>query len=156
MEFLERLVTVNYHYALAHFQPGGPYGLPSILCTLLFAWGIFAWRRRQRGRRADLRLFVRALFPRKIVLHRSSFVDLRLWVLNIVVLGVAYTSLAISGLAVRNGVISGFTHMFGEHAPTAWPVRRCSPTSSPIGSAIICSTASSSCGSSTRFTIRRR
>jgi sterol desaturase/sphingolipid hydroxylase (fatty acid hydroxylase superfamily) len=122
MEFLEKLVTVNYHYALAHFQQGGPYGIPSILCTLLFAWGIFAWRRRQRGRRADLRLFVRALLPRKIVMHRSSFVDLRLWILNVVVLGVAYTSLAISGLTVRNGVISGFTQVFGEHEPTAWPL----------------------------------
>ena len=122
MEFLGRLVTVNYHYALANFEPGGPYGLPAVACTLLFAWGIYAWRRHQRGKRAPLRLFVRALLPRRIVMHRSSFVDLRLWILNIIVLGVAYTSFAVSGLAVRNGVISGFTHMFGEHAPTAWPV----------------------------------
>jgi sterol desaturase/sphingolipid hydroxylase (fatty acid hydroxylase superfamily) len=121
MEFLQKALTVDYRYALSNFAPGGPYGIPALACTLLFAWGVFAMRRRQRGRRADLRLFVRSLFPRKIVFHRSSLMDLRLWVINIAVLGVAYTWLAVSGLAVRNGAVSALTRALGEHAPTPWP-----------------------------------
>jgi sterol desaturase/sphingolipid hydroxylase (fatty acid hydroxylase superfamily) len=121
MEFLHRVVAVDIGYTLANFKAGGPYGIPSLVCTLLFAWGLFAWRRRQRGRRAELKLFLRSLFPKKIWLHRSTFLDMRLWLLNIAVLGVAYTWLAISGLAVRDGTVGALTRAFGEHVPTPWP-----------------------------------
>jgi sterol desaturase/sphingolipid hydroxylase (fatty acid hydroxylase superfamily) len=122
MEFLHRLATVDFGYAVANFKPGGPYGIPSLACTLLFAWAVFAHRRRARGRRAELKLFLRSLFPRRIMLHRSTFMDMRLWILNIAVLGVAYTWLAISGLGVRDATIAALTSVLGEHAPTAWPL----------------------------------
>ena len=121
MEFLHKAAAVNVGYFLANFSAGGPYGIPSLICTLLFAWGIFAWRRHQRGRKAELKLFLRSLFPRKILAHRSTFVDIQLWILNIAVLGVAYTWLAFSGLAVRDGMMGALTRAFGEHAPTPWP-----------------------------------
>ena len=122
MEFLRGLATVDFHYAVANFKPGGPYGIPSLVCTLLFAWGVFAHRRHARGRRAELKLFLRSLFPRKIMFHRSTFMDMRLWILNITVLGVAYSWLAIGGLGVRDAMIGALTRLLGEHAPTHWPL----------------------------------
>ena len=122
MEFLHRLATDDFHYAVANFKSGGPYGIPSLVCTLLFAWFVFARRRRARGRPAELKLFLRSLFPRRIMLHRSTFMDMRLWILNIAVLGVAYTWLAVSGLGVRDATIGALTRMLGEHAPTPWPL----------------------------------
>jgi len=54
--------------------------------------------------------------------HRSTFMDIRLWILNITVLGVAYSWLAIGGLGVRDAMIGALTRLLGEHAPTHWPL----------------------------------
>ena len=122
MEFLHRLVAVDFGYAMANFSVGGPYGVPSLLCTFLFAFAAFAYRRHRRGRRADLKLFIRSLFPRKILFHQSSFMDAKLWLLNVAVLGFAYFWLAVSGIKVRDATLAGLTHAFGAHEATAWPL----------------------------------
>ena len=56
----------------------------------LFALGWFALRRRQRGRPVSLKTFVRAMFPRRILMHPSSWVDVRLWTLNTIVFASGY------------------------------------------------------------------
>ena len=42
----------------------------------------YAGRRQARGRRVSARGFVRSIFPRRILLHPSSLIDMRLWALN--------------------------------------------------------------------------
>ena len=55
------------------------------------------------------------------MLHKSTLMDIRLWLINVTVLGFAYTWLAISALWVRSVTIGGLNSALGEHAPTAWP-----------------------------------
>ncbi len=122
MEFIQKLLTDDLHYAEANFQPGGPYGLPSLACTLLVAWGYFFYRRRAAGRDYGFSAFFAWMFPRKILLHRSTFMDMRLWLINGIVIGVTYMWLVVSGVWVRDVTIGGLTSLLGEHAPTPWPL----------------------------------
>jgi len=122
MEFLQRLATVDFNYMVANFRPGGPYGIPSLACTLIVVWAYFVYRRSATGRPAGLSHFVHWLFPKRIFFHRSTAMDLRLWLLNATVLGFMYFFVAISSKWIRDTTIGGLTLAFGEHAPTAWPV----------------------------------
>ena len=121
MEILHRMWVDVVHYTQANFQLGGPYGLPSLVGAMIVAWGYFAYRRRSAGRPYDLKTFFSWLFPRKLMRHASTLMDVRLWLINVSVMGFAYTWLAISGLWVRNITVSGLTHALGERLPTAWP-----------------------------------
>ncbi len=122
MEFLRWLVDYDLHYARAMFAPGGPYGAPAMIGALLVATLWYARRRRARGRSANLKGFLRAVFPSRVVLHRSSLLDMRLWALNAVLLGFAYGLLAIGAVRCRDFVDGALTHVFGAHAPLPWPV----------------------------------
>jgi len=122
MEFLQRLATVDYNYTLANFQPGGPYGIPSLLCTFVVVVGYFVYYRMSRGRAVTAGSFFRWLFPKRILTHRSNLMDAKLWLLNATLLGALYFYVAIGGKWVRDGVISGLTSALGDHAPTAWPI----------------------------------
>ena len=121
MEILHRMWVDVVHYTQANFQLGGPYGLPSLVGAMIVAWGYFVYRRRSAGRAYDLKTFFSWLFPRKLMRHASTLIDVRLWLINASVMGFAYAWLAISGLWVRNVTVSGLTHALGERAPTAWP-----------------------------------
>lgn len=122
MEFLHWLIMDEAHRGLAMIGAGGPYGAPALLGALFTAFVFFALRRRLRGRAAPLRLFVRATFPSRILFHKSSWLDIRLWVLNGFVLGTAYSLFAIGSLSIRNLTEGGLTRLLGSHAPLEWPV----------------------------------
>ena len=121
MAILEKLISDDYHYAQANFMPGGPYGLPSLACTLLVIVGYFIYHQRSRGRTANLTLFWRWLLPRKLVFHRSTMMDLRLWLLNGIIIGATYFWLAVSGAWVREATMNGIASVFGQHAAIVWP-----------------------------------
>ena len=103
------------------FGVGAPYGAPALLGALLWAFGHYIRRRHARKRRVSARAFARWLLPRRIVLSRSALVDLRLWVLNGLVLASGYGVLAVGALACRKAVVAAMTDAFGPHAPTLWP-----------------------------------
>ena len=122
MEFLRWLMSDELHRGAAMLGAGGPYGLPSLIGALVFAWIWYSRARAARGRQTSLKGFLRSVFSRRILLHPSSRLDMKMWALNGFVLGTAYAVFAVGGLACRNLTISALTSVFGEHAPLAWPV----------------------------------
>jgi sterol desaturase/sphingolipid hydroxylase (fatty acid hydroxylase superfamily) len=122
MEFLRGLAIDEVARARATFSAGGPYGAPALIGAFLFALSYYVWRRRSRGRSASLKAFVRSIFVKRILLHPSSMVDLRLWTINALVLAAAYGWLAVSGLTCRDLAAGALTRVFGAHAPLGWPL----------------------------------
>ena len=89
---------------------------------MLFTLGWFVWRRRRRGRAVDLKTFIRAVFPARVLVHPSSLVDLRLWVLNALALAAGYGALAVGALFWRDRLVALLGHVAPAgvwHAPTA-------------------------------------
>ena len=99
------------------FGPASPYGAPALCGALLFALGWFVWRRRARGREATLKTFARAMFPRRIWLHPSSLVDMRLWALNTLVFASGYAWLVVGSFFWRDRTLGLLGAPLALHAP---------------------------------------
>ena len=89
---------------LENFRPASAYGGPALCGALAFSALYYAGRRRARGRRVSVTGFLRSTFPRRILLHPSSLIDMRLWALNAIVFASAYGMLGLRPvlLARRN------------------------------------------------------
>ena len=122
MDVLGRALIQAGHRALTTFGPGSPYGAPALLGALVFAALYYVRRRRSRGRPMSLRAFLRSIFAKRIIMHPSSLLDLRMWAINALVLTTAYGMLAVGGLTFRDLVAGALTQGFGAHAPLVWPV----------------------------------
>ncbi len=107
---------------LETFSPYSAYGAPALGGALMFSAFYYAGRRQARGRRVSIKGFLRSIFPRRILLHPSSVVDMRLWALNGVVFASAYGMLGLGLFFWRDAIVAGLTHIFGPHAPAHWPV----------------------------------
>jgi sterol desaturase/sphingolipid hydroxylase (fatty acid hydroxylase superfamily) len=106
---------------LETFSPYSAYGAPALGGALLFSALYYAGRRRVRGRRVSVRGFVRSIFPKRIILHPSSRVDIRMWALNGVVFASAYGTLGLGLFFWRDVIDAGLTRLFGAPAPVQWP-----------------------------------
>ncbi len=104
------------------FSPYSAYGAPALGGALMFSAFYYAGRRHARGRRATIKGFLRSIFPRRILLHPSSLVDMRLWALNGVVFASAYGMLGLGLFFWRDTIVAGLTNIFGPRAPAHWPV----------------------------------
>ena len=80
---------------LETFSPSSAYGAPALGGALAFSALYYVGRRRARGRRISVRGFLRSIFPRRILLHPSSLIDMRLWALNAIVFASAYGMLGL-------------------------------------------------------------
>jgi hypothetical protein len=63
-------------FGKALLAPGSHVSLASLSCALLIASGIIAARRYRKSRRIHARTLIRALFPKSIVLSRSTLTDI--------------------------------------------------------------------------------
>jgi sterol desaturase/sphingolipid hydroxylase (fatty acid hydroxylase superfamily) len=106
---------------LENFTPASAYGAPALGGALALSVLYYAGRRQARGRRMSAQGFVRSIFPKRILLHPSSLIDMRLWALNGIVFTSAYGMLGLSLFFWRDAIVVGLTHGFGPHAPTHWP-----------------------------------
>jgi hypothetical protein len=106
---------------LENFRPTSAYGGPALCGALAFSALYYAGRRQARGRRVSVTGFVRSTFPRRILLHPSSLIDMRLWALNGIVFASAYGMLGLGLFFWRDAIVAGLTHEFGPHAPLVWP-----------------------------------
>ncbi len=121
MEALHQLIAEVVSHVVGTFNPNSPYGAPALGGALLFALGWFVWRRRARGRVVHLKTFMRAIFPRRILMHPSTFVDIRLWTLNTIVFAAGYGWLVVGGFFWRDRMIGALTQTFGAHGPLGVP-----------------------------------
>jgi len=103
------------------FGAAAPYGAPALSGALLCSLAYYLWRRRARGRSVSARMFLRWLFPGRILWNPSSLVDMRLWVVNGLALAWGYAYLAVGVVFCRNAVVAAMTGAFGPHQATVWP-----------------------------------
>jgi sterol desaturase/sphingolipid hydroxylase (fatty acid hydroxylase superfamily) len=113
--------TALENAVMATFSPVSAYGAPAMIGALAVCALYYAGRRRARGRRPSVRGFVRSIFPKRILLHPSSLVDMRLWALNGVALASAYGMLGLGLFFWRDAIVAALIHGFGPHAPARWP-----------------------------------
>jgi sterol desaturase/sphingolipid hydroxylase (fatty acid hydroxylase superfamily) len=121
MEALRRLVGEGAAQALETFSSSSPYGAPALSGALLFTVCWYVWRRRARGRDFRLKPFLRAIFPRRILAHPSSRVDVRLWTLNAIVFASGYAWLLVGSFFWRDRALGALTNAFGAHAAFSAP-----------------------------------
>ena len=103
------------------FGVGSPYGPACLGGALLFSFLFYADRRRVRRKRISVRGFVRSIFPARIIMHPSSLLDMRIWILNALVLASTYGLMAVSSVFWRGEVAGLLVWALGSHEPTLWP-----------------------------------
>jgi sterol desaturase/sphingolipid hydroxylase (fatty acid hydroxylase superfamily) len=105
----------------AFFAPGSHVSLFSLLFAFLIAIFVLAARRLKRGRRIRLKSLLRALFPRHIVMSKSSLADLGYFYFNLFLFGLVFGWALISYEVWSHGAAALLTAGFGSRQPTALP-----------------------------------
>ena len=106
----------------AFLAPGSQISLASLFTALFIAFLVLAVRRYRKGRRLRVRLLVRALFPKRIVLNRSSFADLGYFYFNLFVFGLVLGWAVLSYDMISRAVVDLLAAAFGPVQPTSLPV----------------------------------
>ena len=119
MEALRRLLESGFSHVTGTFGASSSYGAPALCGALVFALVWFALRRRGRGRAVNLKTFARAMFPRRILMHASTGVDIRLWTLNTIVFASGYAWLVVGSFFWRDRTLAALGGAFGTHEPLA-------------------------------------
>ena len=123
MDFIAWAWTVVLGRLQSVFAIDSPWSPLALGGALAFVAVFYVRSRRRRGRPISVAGFLRSIFPARILRHRSSQLDVRLWVLNTIVFASAYGMFAIGSLFWRNAIVSGFADaVLGAHEPTVWPV----------------------------------
>lgn len=97
----------------ALLSPGSHISLLSLASALLIALFVLAVRRHRRGRRIRLKLLLRALFPRRIVMSRSSLADAGYFYFNLFLFGLIFGWALLSYHTLSRGVDGLLTATFG-------------------------------------------
>lgn len=103
------------------FSMGSIFSITSLACALLIAAGFLAFQHLRKRRDLPLRVLWRALFPRRIVRHRSSRLDLGYFVFNSFVYGSTFGLAGVSYQFLTNGLLQGLYTTFGPVMPSALP-----------------------------------
>jgi sterol desaturase/sphingolipid hydroxylase (fatty acid hydroxylase superfamily) len=107
--------------AKAFLSPGSHVSLASLLCALFIALTVLAVRRYKKRRRIGLRSLFRALFPKRIVLSRSSLADLGYVYFNLFVFGLLFGWALLSYEIVSRVLVESLIALFGPMQPTLLP-----------------------------------
>ena len=100
------------------FSLGSHFSLTSLLAALAVAALFLGYQRRKRGRRVRLRTIARALFPRRIMSHRSNQADIFYLFFNVFMFSILFGWAVLSYQFVSNGLIAGLVFLFGPLQPT--------------------------------------
>jgi sterol desaturase/sphingolipid hydroxylase (fatty acid hydroxylase superfamily) len=103
------------------FTLGAQLSLSSLACALVISAAFFAWQRHKRGRRIRARTIWRALFPGRILRHRSNQADIGYLLFNVFVFGLAFGWAILSYQVVSNAIIAGLVALFGPATHSALP-----------------------------------
>jgi sterol desaturase/sphingolipid hydroxylase (fatty acid hydroxylase superfamily) len=105
----------------AFLDPGSHASLFSLFGALFIALLVLVARRYKKGRRIRLKALLRALFPRHIVMSKSSFADLGYFYFNLFLFGIIFGWALLSYEMVSHGVANLLTATIGPQPPTALP-----------------------------------
>lgn len=102
-------------------SPAGSFSLASLASALSIAVLYLAWRRRHHKRRAGLKVWMRALFPRRIFKSPSSHADVMFFLLNSFVFGLVLGWALLSYHFVDTSTNKALIALFGAREATALP-----------------------------------
>jgi sterol desaturase/sphingolipid hydroxylase (fatty acid hydroxylase superfamily) len=99
-------------------QPASNCSIYSLGLATLIAFAWLAYRRKRRGRRLVVKLLARAIFSRRVLLHRSTFADLAYCVIGLATLSAIIGWAVVSAAWISDGVAALLTNWLG--APPRW------------------------------------
>jgi sterol desaturase/sphingolipid hydroxylase (fatty acid hydroxylase superfamily) len=105
----------------AFLSPGSHISVLSLLSALFVALAVLAARRYKRRRRVRVKLLFRALFPKRVVLSKSSLADVGYFYFNVFVFGIIFGWALLSFDTLSRGVTSLLTTAFGAMPPAPVP-----------------------------------
>jgi sterol desaturase/sphingolipid hydroxylase (fatty acid hydroxylase superfamily) len=106
----------------AFLSPGSHISLLSLFSALCVAFAVLAARRYRRGRRIRLKPLFRSLFPKRIVLSKSSMADAGYFYFNVFVFGILFGWALLSYDTLSRSIADLLTNAFGAMPPAPWPV----------------------------------
>jgi sterol desaturase/sphingolipid hydroxylase (fatty acid hydroxylase superfamily) len=104
MTFAQTLLSPLQPVVAALLAPSSICSIYSLGLAILIAFAWLAWRRKSRGRPVLLRTMARAVFSRRVLLHRSTFADLAYCVIGLATLGAILGWALVSTSWISDGV----------------------------------------------------
>jgi sterol desaturase/sphingolipid hydroxylase (fatty acid hydroxylase superfamily) len=104
MTFVQTLLSPLRPAVETLLTPSSVCSVYSLGLAILFAFAWLAWRRKSRGRPVALRTLTRAIFSRRVLLHRSTLADLAYCVIGLATLSVILGWAVISTSWISDGV----------------------------------------------------
>jgi sterol desaturase/sphingolipid hydroxylase (fatty acid hydroxylase superfamily) len=94
-------------------SPASICSIYSLIAAILIAFVWFAWRRKSRGQPVSLRALARAIFSRRVLLHRSTFADLAYCVIGLATIGAILGWAVLSTSWISDGVAALLSRALG-------------------------------------------
>ena len=115
-------LNLFHHVYNIFFSIGSIFSVSSLACALLIAAGFISFRHLRKRGDLPLPVLRRALFPRRIVWHRSARLDLGYFIFNSFVYGSTFGLAGVSYQFLTNGLLQGLIAVIGPVAPSSLPV----------------------------------
>jgi sterol desaturase/sphingolipid hydroxylase (fatty acid hydroxylase superfamily) len=115
------VLTLARHLAGVLLSPGSELSVWSLTGALLVAMAVTTLRRAPGKRLPRARVWLRALFPKRIVRAPSMRADIGLFLLNTLAIGALIGWAVLAATEIGEAVKTGLTAMLGAPAPTALP-----------------------------------
>jgi sterol desaturase/sphingolipid hydroxylase (fatty acid hydroxylase superfamily) len=106
----------------AFLSPGSHISLLSLFSALGVAFIVLAARRYKKGRSIRLKTLFRALFPKRIVMSKSSLADVGYFYFNVFVFGIIFGWALLSYDTLSRGMGDVLISTFGAMPPASLPV----------------------------------
>ncbi len=113
MTFVQTLLTPLRPVVATLLAPSSICSIYSIGFATLIALAWLTWRRRSRGRPIVLKTLTRAIFSRRVLLHRSTFADLAYCVIGLATFGAILGWAVVSTSWISDGVAALLTRGLG-------------------------------------------
>jgi sterol desaturase/sphingolipid hydroxylase (fatty acid hydroxylase superfamily) len=113
MTFAQTLLSPLQPVVAALLAPSSICSIYSLGLAILIAFAWLAWRRKSRGRPVLLGTLARAVFSRRVLLHRSTFADLAYCVIGLATLGAILGWAVVSTSWISDGVAMLLTRGLG-------------------------------------------
>lgn len=114
-------LDLSHHAYNIFFSTGSNFSVSSLAAALLIAAAFISIGRLKKRGELPLPVLWRALFPRRIVRHRSVRLDLGYFFFNSFVYGITFGLAGVSYQFLTNGLVQGLTAVAGPMAPSALP-----------------------------------
>jgi sterol desaturase/sphingolipid hydroxylase (fatty acid hydroxylase superfamily) len=121
MDISSKLADASQAMCSLLFAPGSVFSVPSLLFAFCVAMGFLAWRQHKRRGHVRLDVIKRAVFRKKIMLHRSTLADVGYFFINTFALGGLIGWAFFSGEGVSKFVTAFLRDHLGAMAPSTAP-----------------------------------